>query len=329
MKFKNKMAISNNNHLKNKSISSGFMKPLVSLFIFLNSIFLKGFGQETFSYTQYMLNPLPLNSAASLQDERGNLDLLARKQWQGINGAPATFFIDGSLPIKSLNGAVGIIAENDKFGPENLTEFNFFYAQGVKIGDNQVLGLSLSLGDKIYTANYSAYNPIDPALTPNINQNKPNLGFSLLYYSPTKYIGFSVPELILPNLGNGSISNNNYFRKNYFIMGGFTTKVAKGILFKPSALISYTRGFPIISDITGLLSFKNTLGVGLDYKTNNEIALILSYDFDYFRIGYSYQSSLASQDFGGLVVATQELTIKYYLSKKNFDLEKAKIKRVF
>ena len=311
----------------NSNKKSLFSSTFICISLFFNLTFTKLLGQQTFSYTQYMNHPLPLNMATSLQDPDGSLNLIARRQWVGINGAPATFFIDGSLPIKSLNGSAGMIAQNDKYGPESLTEFNAFYAQSVKLGENQTLGLSLNCGLKSYIANYTSLNPLDPDLGPNINETKPNLGFSILYFSKLLYLGISVPQLTIRNLGNASIKDNNYFRNNYFFMGGLDLKVVNGIQFKPATLLSYTRGVPMIADFSGMFLFSNALGAGLNYRTNNETAIIVTTDFNLFEVGYSYQFGLLSESLGRFTVPTQEITINFRLGKRKFDLEK--LKRIF
>lgn len=324
MEIKNKTIFLTMSITKNKS---KIQWPFISFFLFFTFNTTNLLGQQTFSYTQYMNHPLPLNMATSLQDAGGSINLLVRKQWVGIDGAPSSFFVDGFLPIKKLNGTAGIIAENDKYGPESLTEFNAFYAQSVKLGETQFLGLSLNLGLRNYIANYTQLNPLDPALGPNINEIKPSLGFSLLYYSKTIYLGLSVPELTIRNLGKNTLLDNNFFRNNYFFMGGLNLKVVDGVQFKPASLVSYSRGVPPIADFSVMFLFGGAIGAGLNYRTNNESAIIITTDFNLFKVGYSYQFGLLSESLGRFIIPTQEITLSFRLGKKKFDSEK--IKKVF
>ena len=284
-------------------------------------------GQQTFSYTQYMNDLTPINPASTLVEGVGSFNMLARKQWAGIPGAPTTLFFDGNLPIKSTNGAAGVLFENSKFGPENLTELNAFYAQSVRIGWEQYLALSLNVGFRSYRANYTELDPNDKALGPDINQSKPNLGFSIMYYSKSAYIGLSLPELTIRNLGKASVQDNNYFRNNYFITAGIAQEISDGIKIKPATLISYTRGLPIIADVSAIALFNDVFGVGLNYRTNNEAALIVTTDFLLFHVGYSYQFGVSGSTIGGYTNATQEITIGYRLGRKKFNIDK--VKRVF
>ncbi len=301
----------------------GFIGMLCFMFLGLTSVH----GQQAFSYTQYMNDLTPINPASTLFDGDGGFNLLARKQWAGIVGAPTTLFFDGNLPIKATNGTAGFVFENNKFGPENLTELNGFYAQSVRLGWEQYLALSLNVGLRSYTANNTQLDPTDKALGPDINQSKPNLGFSVLYYSKTAYVGLSVPELTIRNLGKASVTNNNYFRNNYFLTAGITQELSEGIKIKPALLVSYTRGLPLITDISAMASFNDVFGVGLNYRTNNEAALIVSTDFLLFHVGYSYQFGVSGTTIGGFTNTTQEITIGYRLSHKRFNIDR--VKRVF
>ena len=302
-------------------------KQAVMLFIFCTGT-IAGYGQQSFSYTQYMNNLTPLNSAYALMDNDGSFNMLARKQWAGINGAPTTLFFNGNIPLESINGSAGLIFENDKFGPENLTEINAFYAQSVQLGAGNFLAVSLNMGFKNYVANYSQLDPNDPALT-DIRENKPNLGFGVLYYTKAFYIGVSVPELTIRNLGEASLLDNNYFRNNYFFTAGITATLSEGIKFKPAALVSYTRGVPLITDMSGTLEFADFLGLGLNYRTNNDAALIISTDFSVFHIGYSYQFATSGTTIGSYSNATQEITFGIRFGKRGLHANTENVPHVF
>jgi len=278
--------------------------------------YLSTYGQQTFSYTQYMNNLTPINPAYSLVDDQASFNMIARRQWAGVEGAPTTLFFNGNIPLPGMNGSTGLVVENDKFGVENLTEINAFYAQSVKLADNQFLAVSFTLGYKNYVANYSQLDPNDPALSPDIRESQPNVGFGVMYYAKDYYIGVSVPELTVRNLGEASLLDNNYFRNNYFITGGVTLDVIDGLKFKPAALVSYTRGVPLIADMSATILMKDFLGVGVNYRTNNDAALIITTDFSSFYVGYSYQFGLSSTSIGGYSNATQEISLGFRFGSK-------------
>ncbi|MFD1258989.1 PorP/SprF family type IX secretion system membrane protein [Mucilaginibacter terrae] len=270
-------------------------------------------AQQFFSYSQYMNNLTPLNSAYSLIDKNGTLNALLRKQWTGIEGSPSTFIFNGNLPIESINGAAGLIVMNDQFAVEHLTEINGFFAKGIQLGNNQFLGVSLNAGIRRYVANYSSLDAVDPQFRNDVRENKPNIGFGILYYSDHYYVGVSLPELSIRDLGNASTQRADFFRNHFNFAGAYLFgKEGDDVRAKPAVLATYTKGVPFIADMSTTLYFKSILGIGVNYRTNNEMSGIISISSDIIKLGYSYQFGTSATNLGGrLSNATHEVTLSY------------------
>jgi type IX secretion system PorP/SprF family membrane protein len=270
-------------------------------------------AQQFFSYSQYMNNLTPLNSAYSLINKNGSLNALVRKQWTGIEGAPSTFIFNGNLPIESINSSAGLIVMNDQFAVEHLTEINGFFAKGIQLSQNQFLGVSINAGIRRYVANYSSLDATDPQFRNDVRENKPNIGFGIMYYSDHHYLGVSVPELSIRDLGNASAQSSDYFRNHYNFAGAYLFgKEGDEVRAKPAALATYTKGVPFIMDFSTTIYFKELLGVGANYRSNNEMSGIISITSDILKLGYSYQFGTASNNLGGrLSNATHEVTLSY------------------
>jgi type IX secretion system PorP/SprF family membrane protein len=258
-----------------------------------------------------MDNLTPHNPAYSLLDKAGSVSTLASKQLVGIDGAPTTFLLNGNLPIQSIDGSAGLIIFNDKVGIENETEFNAYFAKAIQLGPNDFLAVSLNAGVRNYVANYSQLATDDPTFKTDVRQTKPNVGFGIMYYTDKFYLGLSVPELTITSLGTASVQNNSNFRNNYYFAGAFITDLSEDIKFKPATLVSYTKGVPIIADLSGTFYLKETLGLGVNYRTNNQMAGIITINVDSFHIGYSYQFGTSSTNLGGFNNATSEVTLTY------------------
>jgi len=59
--------------------------------------------------------------------------------------------------------------------------------------------------------------------------------------------------------------------------------------------------------------------LGVNYRTNNDAALIITTDFSSFYVGYSYQFGVSTTSIGGYSNATQEITLGFRISKKSKD----------
>ncbi|WP_345949993.1 PorP/SprF family type IX secretion system membrane protein [Mucilaginibacter sp. PAMB04274] len=270
-------------------------------------------AQQLFSYSQYMNNLTPLNPAYSLIDKAGSVNAIVRRQWAGIEGSPSTFIFNGNLPVESIGGAAGITVLNDQFAVEHLTEINLFFAKSIQLADNQHLAVSLNGGIRRYAANYSALDPLDPQFRNDVRETRPNIGFGVLYYTDHYYLGVAVPEFTTRSLGNASQVDNSYFSSHYNFSGAYLFgKAGDEVRVKPAVLATYTKGVPFIADFSTTLYLKETLGIGGNFRTNNEMSGILSVSIEAVRVGYSYQFGTASNNVArGFKNNTHEITLTY------------------
>jgi len=265
-----------------------------------------------FTYTQFMDNLTPLNPAYSLLDKAGSVSTLARKQWVGIDGAPTTYLLNGNLPFEDINAAAGLILFNDNFAVEHQTEVNAYFAKGIQLGETDFLAVSLNAGLRNYDAYYSQLDSNDPEFKQDVRQNKPNIGFGIMFYGDSYYVGLSAPELTITSLGTASVQNNVNFTNHYYFAGAFISGAPDDdIKLKPAFLVSYAKGTTTTADLSATIILKDVFGIGFDYRTSNQAAGIMTINVDSFHIGYSYQFNTASQDLGGYNIPTHEVTISY------------------
>jgi type IX secretion system PorP/SprF family membrane protein len=270
-------------------------------------------AQQTFSYTQYMNDLTPLNPAYSLLDKAGSVNSLLSKRFVGISGAPTTFLFDANFPIEPVDGAAGIIVKNDAIAIESLTEVNAYFAKAVQLTDQNFLSVSISGGFSKYVANYSQLANDDPEFNGNdVRQTEPNLGFGVMFYSSNYYIGLSVPDLSVRNLGVASYqAESTYFKNNYYLSGAIIDSLSDDVKWKPAALVIYSSGVPVVANVSATIYLQNVLGIGASYRTDKQFAGILTYSFDQFRFGYSYQVGTSSNNLGAVNAATHEVTLSY------------------
>ena len=282
---------------------------LISLLL-LNAVKTKA-QQANFSYNQYADNLTPLNPAYSVMDKAGFVNVLGRKQFVGISGAPQTLLFSGSIPIKSFNSSAGLIVLNDQFAVEHLTEINGFFAKSIQLTNESYLAVSLNFGVRNYVANYSSLDYNDPQFKNDVRQTTPNLGFGVMYYGANYYIGVSLPELTLQGLGDASVQRSNYLKDHYYFAAGYLADLSPDVKFKPAMLVSYSKGTTTVANFSGTFFLKEQLGLGFNYNTSKQLAGILSVNTSSFKIGYSYAFSTSGNNLGGFNNTTNELSLSY------------------
>lgn len=267
-------------------------------------------AQQAFTYTQYMNNLTPYNSAYALLKGGGSINFSGRKQWVGINGAPSSLVINGDVSLEKIKANAGLIVLNDKVAVENLSDVNLYFAKSVQLSDNQFLAASVNGGIRHYTANYSKLNAYDPKFSDDMRETTPTIGFGILLYNPDLYyIGLSMPRLSFRSLGKASL-DNNYFHDTWYFSGAYLHRITDDIKIKPVMLISYTKTLPVLFDISATGYIKDQLGIGINYRNTKEMAWILSYLFkNKLNVSYSYQTNLGAASSGSIRGTTHEIGI--------------------
>jgi type IX secretion system PorP/SprF family membrane protein len=269
--------------------------------------------QQIYSYNQYADNLIPVNPAYSLLDKAGSISAVGRRQFVGIEGAPTSLLFTGSFPLESIGGAAGVYVLTDQIAVEHQVEVNAFFAKSVQLADEQYLSVSLNGGVRNYVGNYTIVDPngSDPSFNTDVRETRPNVGFGIMFYSPQYYVGVSVPELTIRSLGTASIQQANFLKNHYYFAAAYLADVGDDIKFKPATLVSYVKGSPMLADISGTFYLKEQIGLGVNYRTNKKAAGIISVTSDTFKVGYSYQFGVSSNNLGGINTAIHEVSLSY------------------
>jgi type IX secretion system PorP/SprF family membrane protein len=273
--------------------------------------------QSLIKYTQFADNLTPFNPAYSLLDNAGSINTLLSRQFLQIqNGAPTNLLINLNLPFPDINASGGLILKSNSEGPETLTEINAFFAKSVELTDGQFLAVSLNAGLRKYV--FQNPDPTDPEFT-DIRQTDPNIGFGVMLYSNDYYLGLSAPELTIRSLGNAGQVSQIDLENHYYFAGAYLADLDDDFKFKPAALVAYAKGTPAVASVSGTFYIQNALGLGASYRTDKQAAGIISFTFDYFRVGYSYLVGTSSNNFGALNSVTHEVTLSYRFGSGTLD----------
>jgi type IX secretion system PorP/SprF family membrane protein len=285
-----------------------------ALILCLLILFISGRGfaqqQRLYNYNQYADNLTPVNAAYALLDKAGSVSVLGSKQLVGIDGAPQSFMLTANFPIPSVNASVGFYVLNEKIAVENQTAVNAYFAKAIQLTEQTYLSVALNVGVRNYTGNYSQLDPFDTQFSNDIRETKPNLGFSIMLYNNNYYMGLSVPELTIRSLGTASTEQPTYLRSHYYFTGAYLAEVNDYLKIKPATLILYTKGSPMIANLSSTAYLKDQLGLGINYRTDKTTAATLSILSKTIRIAYSYQFGTSAMP-SGTNTTTHEIGIRY------------------
>lgn len=273
-------------------------------------------AQQPLTYTQHGELRTAINPAASLQQADGAIAFIGRRQWVGIDGAPTVFWGSGHIGLRTIGATAGINIRHESLAVEKLTEASAFFAKGVRISENEYLGLSLNAGVSYMEGNYSGLDPIDPTVREDIRETDALVGFGVMLYRPERYyIGLSLPRLMFGNLGLTGDSRYN-FRNVYHLSAGALFHLGTDFQFRPSLLVTYSESLRPQAEASAVFFVRRVFGVGLNARSYGEIAGLAQINFAGFGVGYSYQFNPRDEPLNRRINnTTHEVGLRYRLGK--------------
>jgi hypothetical protein len=113
------------------------------------------------------------------------------------------------------------------------------------------------------------------------------------------------------------------FYRQYFITSGVVLKINDNLKVRPSALVQFIQTAPALFELDASLIIFNKLYVGAGFRNNERISIpgsdnylvpCIEYDFDFLRIGYSYDIVLNTQNISG---GTHEIMLGWDIGGEN------------
>ncbi len=295
------------------------MKQIKRIYITLILIVAcKSYGQFDPMYTQYMYNESSINPAYAGSHKALSFSALARMQWVGIDGSPKTQTFNAHAPLKKEKIGVGINIVNESIGVQKRTGGALNFAYRIKL-KSSTLCFGVQAGVVSFIDNFSKVSTVtqnDQQFIANSQRlTTPNFGAGVYYYTKKFYVGLSIPRMIENKMAIGGGASNKVSAKSfhYFLAMGYVYDVNTQLAIKPTIMIKATQNAPLQGELTVQAIMKNSLWVGLAYRSGDAISALLGYQINpQFKIGYSYDytlSKLRKYNSG-----SHELMLNYILS---------------
>lgn len=296
------------------------MKKLTHIILFFIIMAGKANAQSLPMYSQYMYNLTNINPAYAGSRGVPSLSVIWREQWVGLPGSPSTKSFTFELPSESKKNGFGIQLYDDKYvNYIKRTGINLYYNVKLPVSDKGVLSLGFkggfyndakSLSNTYLGASSSYLNDI--AYASNLNQVVPLVGAGIYYNDDKFYAGFSAPDLVLFSKVKNYNADNALFQVNeihYFLTAGYSLDVNDEVQVKPSFLLKATTGAPLEVDMNTNVWLKNTVGLGISYRTAESVLGMVELQLSpQIRLGYAYDMPFKRPN-------SNELFIRYEIGR--------------
>ena len=280
-------------------------------------------GQQDPGYTQYMYNMNIVNPAYA--GSRGTLSIgvLGRTQWVGITGAPKTATLAVHAPV-GKNVALGFSAISDEIGPSKEHNIYADFSYTLTTSEEGRLAFGLKGGITLHDVNLTRVelpqNDIDDLFAEDINNNYPNFGAGVYYYTDKFYVGLSAPNILeklhIEREGNTIIRARE--ETHFFVTSGYVFELSETLKFKPSFLAKGVSGSPLSVDVSTNFLFNERLELGLNYRMGDSVSGLINFGVTPdLRIGYAYDYT--TTNLGNYNSGTHEMFLLWDIdfSKKN------------
>lgn len=290
---------------------------LALLFLFIS---MESRAQQDPGYTQYMYNPLTVNSAYA--GSTGNLEavLIHRSQWVGIDGAPSTQSFTLHSPLTNERIGLGFSAVNDNLGPSNelYLEANFSYT--LLLSYSTKLALGVKGGARMLNVDWQKgrfYNESDVLLNSNIdNKFTPSVGAGAYLYGDKWYVGASVPSFIRGDYYDDVQESVDVDRLHYYLMAGYVFDISDNLKFKPAMLARGVSGAPISLDVSANFLIQEKFTIGAGYRWDDSVSVLAGFQINQnFFLGYSYDYT--TTDLNKYNDGSHEIVLRFQLSPKS------------
>jgi len=294
-----------------------YKTSLAFLLLFLS---MEATAQQDPGYTQYMYNPLTVNSGYT--GATGTLEavLIHRSQWTGIDGAPATQSFTLHSPLANDRIGLGFSAVNDNLGPSNELYLDANFSYTLLLSYTTRLALGVKAGARMLNVDWQKgrfYDDADVLLNSNIdNKLTPSIGAGAYLYGEKWYVGTSIPNFIQNDYYDDVKESINVERLHYYLVAGYVFDLADHIKFKPAMLGRVVSGAPISVDVSANFLFNEKFSIGAGYRWEDSVSVLAGFQLNSnFFVGYSYDYT--TTDLNKYNDGSHEIVLRFQLSPKS------------
>ena len=273
-------------------------KSILSIFCILIVGFVS--AQSEIQTSQYLYDIASFNPACAGSSKALSVDLLARRQWIGIDQSPSTQILNVHQYLKNINSGIGLVVVNDQLGFEHSLNVKAQYSYYVQLTKFSVLSFGAAFGfvnqsiegsKLVYESDYLNSSVVDQyALRNNTSVIVPDFDFGMNFNYKNLDLGFSSSH-IQQNMSNTEIK----LYRHYYAYGKYNIPVSPKFTIIPSIRVKANEfitqtDFGVMCEANQIILFGcsyrlNSAYIGfLGFNLNKDFRLMYSYDYDASKV---------------------------------------------
>jgi len=258
------------------------------------------FSQQEYSYTFFGDNNSFFNPAATGVKDYATLTGQFRKQWFKFSGSPTSGGVTYEAPLKKYNMGLGGILYQDHVGVTDQTNAAAMYSYHIRLNEEHTLSFGINAGIDVVNTKYDRlvyWDMYDEVFGSDyINFVVPHFGIGAFYSFHEFYAGVSIPRMVSINanqFNSVNFTNAPSLVSHYYATTGYKFRLDNDFSLKTALLLKYTNNVKPQLDISLLGYYKNTIGLGVAYKSLGFASAFLQYNYkDAVVFAYGFDLSL-------------------------------------
>lgn len=277
-------------------------------------------AQQDPQFTQYMYNTMSVNPAYAGSSGHTIINVLARTQWVGVDGAPNTQTVSYDTPLGYSGVGLGVNLTNDRIGPANEIYLDVNASYTVRMGANSNLAFGLKLGGRHLNIDWDkglVRNVGDKRLQGNISKFLPTIGAGIYYHTKKWYLGAAIPNILRTDHYDDTVNGGDVAeeRMHMFFIGGYVFDLNDNIKFKPAFLTKMVNGAPLSLDVSANFLFHKKFTAGAAWRWDDSISALVGIQAtDNLHLGVAYD--LTTSNYSNYNSGTYELLLRWEIRKE-------------
>ena len=280
------------------------------------------YGQQDAQYTQFMYDKLTVNPAYAGAKGFPTVGVIARNQWAGFEGAPASQALRFHSPLGESKLALGLRAQNDVIGPTHAAGAGLAVAYHLPVAEETFVSLGLDASAMRYQLDWGKLRGADIESAAGVDEEARilgNFGAGVMVYSDRFYLGVSAPR-VLRNRLSTTESAAGTEALHVYAMAGYDWRLGADFDLRPAAIFKYVPNAPADADLNATLLWRKLLGLGASYRTGGAFtrgrgesisANLVVHPNDRLTIGAAYDHTLTR--IGNYTSGSYEIVAEYTL----------------
>lgn len=269
-------------------------------------------AQQSWQYSQYVFNLYDANAAYAGNYNALMLATRVRRQWSGIDGAPASNYLSIHAPLAKQKLGIGARILQEEIGARNRFGVKASAAYKLKLATGKIsFGLSGGFWQESYRMGELRTKEKADAL---IDQMSPSVTVavfdaSVMFTTANFFCGIETENLNKPDLSYSQISEGSLSR-HYLFVTGFAKELSDKFVLRPTLLIRMLENGSAQPELNASVLWHRKIWLGAGYRHNHSASFYSQFLITpSFRIGYSYDLSFS--DLATLPQGSHELFLGY------------------